>query len=553
MRIFFFFFFLIEVNFLSIQQVMDSLACNEHVILLEHKSGINTRMFNNLILTSSHHLEVLFFLQKYFERRDNEAEFAGMLEEHAISKNSLSVRFANKDDAMKNVIKLIQKKDKQKKEDKFREVERQRKVAARLRGTAECTSPGCYGSCTICSKRAKAKRIRVKVYRTIVMRKQHERLAVAFELRIPLVLACLRDVLYVFVTMHYDKQLGDFTKYLNWIDHPDLAEFATKNSKRVFMCTASKKVTQRSTRGLHPDSPNDDFYDCNIDDYDFLMGGLYKKGKKVSSKMPIETKLQSIKKFATFSVEMTSEYAELQWAVKTTSHTQNSVLAKKSECPPDLSIAEFINFGSLRADGHRLQYLNLYRAISDEGLSFETRSVLALVMQTLWEAGPEPTTENWYRESNYDITNLSFVGEMSTLLEEYIERQQRNWRNPLKLMMATITVCRMFEINSDPVMARRLADVLQKFRSTAITWIGNIKKTISESNANDTNRGYANITDVAICGILTYSANRSHMHFDLIFQNGAEANSAVKAWLVFNDTLNHYNALSKSASQVCVE
>lgn len=69
-----------------------------------------------------------------------------------------------------------------------------------------------------------------------------------------------------------------------------------------------------------------------------------------------------------------------------TQHWQNNVLAKQSQCHRDLSIAEYISFGSLRADGHRLQLRNIYRAIETDALSFQNKSVMLLILAALWEA-----------------------------------------------------------------------------------------------------------------------------------------------------------------------
>lgn len=515
------------------------------------------QMFDHLILTSSHHMELAFRLQKYFKIRNDEADHPGLLEEEAISKYSFSARYAALNEDMLQTIKLIGKKDEKKKEEKRIQYDKTRAEAAKLREGGDCTTLSCNGYCDKCKLKRAYDRLRVKVYRSIWMRETHERNALAFELRIPIAFACLRDVLYLFVTTHYDSQLKDWPKCLNWCDHAELSEFALKNrTQNVSLGTTSKKLNQRTQRGceLHPEKSFDEFIDTDISDYNFLMCGKKEKQTKAfCSKMPIKTKFQSIKKFVTFSVQKLSEYAKLQWALESTAHTQNSVLAKKSDCPPDLSIAEYINFGSLRADGHRLQHRNLYRVLSDEGLSFETPSVLALVMQTLWEAGPETKINYWYRESNDDFVDDDFVQAMADLLEAYIERQQCNWRHPLKLMVAIIIVCRMFEINSDMTVAGRLAKVLLKFRLTAIKWIANIKVKISESNTDGTNRDelYANVTDVAICGALTFFVNRHHVHFSKIFHNTDEY-SAVKAWLLFNDTINHYNALCQNNPQVFI-
>lgn len=53
---------------------------------------------------------------------------------------------------------------------------------------------------------------------------------------------------------------------------------------------------------------------------------------------------------------------------------------------------------------------------------------------------------------------------------------------------------------------------------------------------------YANLMDVAICGILTYFVNRHHKYFDNVFASASEY-SAVYAWLHFTATINHNNSL----------
>lgn len=496
-------------------------------------------MFDDLILPSSDQLQTLFNLQQYFEVRNGSAKYPGLLEEDKISENSFSARFARADEKMAKLNEQIRLKDKKRREEKYAQVTRARTKHVNANG----------------------KRPKVTMYRSIIMREQYQQDALVFELQIPHVFACLRDMLYIFATKFYSR-LSNWKKCISWNEHPDLKEFSRKFKSEefpvqqiVFFGISCEQLNKTPFRGkaLDPSSCSlDQFIDDEISDYNFVIyGNMGTAEKRSFTKMPTNTKNQSVKRLVTFNVEKSSAYENLQWALDSTRHTQNRILATKSKCPADLSIAEYIAFGSLRADGHRLQYFNLYRAISDESLSFETPSVLALIMQTLWEIGPEPKTIAWYRESNEELTNAEFVQSTADLLEAYIERQQRNWRNPLKMVVATLIVCRMFEINTDPGVADRLAGVLLKFRLTAITWIGHIKNEITGSGSNDSNPTelYANVTDVAICGVLTYFVNRHHKHINYIFESAAEY-SAVRAWLGFVDTIGRYNTLCRSHPQV---
>lgn len=503
-------------------------------------------MFDNLIVTSSLHLDGLIKLQKYFVDRYDAARFPGLLEEDEITELSFSARFAEQDAEMIETKKLIHRMDANNMEKKRKEVAQQRGQIGVLRSSAATKTCNCNNnSCAKCKIQREILNYKIEIYRCSLMPDPMLQNAVVFELRIPDVIACLRDVLYLFVTKHHDETVGNWPKCISWVEHRTLKTYSTGCAKNVFLGTNSKYLNRRSTRGtdnfIHPDSADGEFIDKHTSDYNCLMCGKVasKPPKKVFTKMPTKTKSQSIKKFVTFSVEKSSVYENLQWTLESTMHTQNKVLATQSECPPDLSIAEYINFGSLRADGHRLQLRNLYRVISDESLSFETPSVLALVMQTLWEAGPATM---WYRESNEDFVNVDFVQAMTDLLDAYTQRQQSNWRNPLKLVVATLVVCRMFEMNSDAGIADRLAEVLLKFRSIATTWISLIENAISERQSDKTNPIELNaiLMDVAICGTLTYFVNRHHIFFEKIFESTGD-HSPVFAWLKFNNLLYRHN------------
>lgn len=53
---------------------------------------------------------------------------------------------------------------------------------------------------------------------------------------------------------------------------------------------------------------------------------------------------------------------------------------------------------------------NFVHVIETEGLSFETKLMLALVMQSLWEAGPlDSAHSQWNREEHEDYADTVFA------------------------------------------------------------------------------------------------------------------------------------------------
>lgn len=190
----------------------------------------------------------------------------------------------------------------------------------------------------------------------------------------------------------------------------------------------------------------------------------------VKRRLPSEPKNQVIEETCRFTVEESS----LQWMLNG-SHTHNQVIASQYECPQHLTLSEYKNFGLLRADGYILQLRKLYALIASESLSFETQSVQALIMQTIWQLGPDRKLQwsTWYRKAHQDFTNPDFVMEMCKLIENFIEIQKSNWKHPRKLMTIAMIAVRMYEMNYDngdqsEKVTDKIVKLLQKLRDIAM-------------------------------------------------------------------------------------
>lgn len=512
-------------------------------------------MFENLLLTSRHQMEVLQKIQEYFEKRCATSKYPGLIEEDQITKFSFAARFAKRNGEMQAIKAGIQTLDEEEIKEKLKEVEKAREKLAKDRARANKKTCVCDEEgeqyCVKCKLLKKIENFRIGVHRSLMMPEEHDQNAVAFELRIPDVIACLRDTLYVFLA-HYDQSLPTWSKQcVQWVKHDNLSDFYTGCAENLFLGTNcdyfNKRVGRTVNHSRHPDTPDSLFINKNASDYNCLICGTSETGEKVT-KMPTKTEKHSIKNFVTLSVEKLSVYKNLQWTLESTKHTQNKVLATQSECPANLSTAEYINFGLLRADGHRLQYRNLYRMIADDSLSFETPSVVALVMQTLWETGPGST--NWYREANEDFVDLGFVQALIDLLRVYIGIHRENWKNPFKLLVAILVICRLYEINSDAAVTDDLAQMLVEFRLIAQDWIERIHETIQrDCTERERSNLHSNLRDAALCGIFTYFVSQNHIYFEKIFEYAANR-SAVFTWLRFIETINNNNLLYNNGPQV---
>lgn len=154
-------------------------------------------------------------------------------------------------------------------------------------------------------------------------------------------------------------------------------------------------------------------------------------------------------------INRNTPYTNLQWTIDSLNHTQNEVLARQSECLRELALSEFINFGSLRADGNRLKFRKLFGMIETDALSFDQMPVLSLILQTIWEMGPLDDS-GFIREAYEDLSDPKFVSAMIKLLNNFINKNAGDWDRPIKLLVVAFIAVRIFELNDDENIADEL-------------------------------------------------------------------------------------------------
>lgn len=250
--------------------------------------------------------------------------------------------------------------------------------------------------------------------------------------------------------------------------------------------------------GVHPDQP---FSACTLDNQRSCI--YYGEKDDITLHIPTSIDAQStLKSGSSLGVEKGSPYEGLQWTFGIT-HTQNEVIARQFECPQSLTLGEFKNFGSLRADGHRLQLRKLYAMIETESLAFETLSVQALIMQCLWEMGPvNPNALHW-NESHQDFTDPKFALAMIELIDKFIDTQKSNWKHPLKLTITVLIAVRVFEMNDDESVADRIVQLLVKLRDIAFDWIHKVQAAMHETHAteqSDMEKLRSLLVEIAVAG-----------------------------------------------------
>ncbi|XP_031629745.1 uncharacterized protein LOC116344981 [Contarinia nasturtii] len=535
---------------LKIVMIMDEIVTSEYKLYKKYESSVNEEIFNRLLLPLHDEIEIAHEIQSYFRKRNYEKngirKRPGIMEEEP-SQMSFACQFAMNDDEIGQTLQKIKENEDQELQILRNEYNKAKKKMDDLKKRAEALDceftrtsdngkrkhkPGCAK----CELQRKIRDIRVRRYERALPDAEHNKLAVLFELQMPDEIACLRDVLCVVGSLMQKKPLTNIRIFQDWVKYEPLRKYSTSICELVFLGSKLKSaLSKRGTSRATPDTPFETFSVPNGFNLSYYANQLHLP--KVDN--------QQIDEICRFNVEESS----LQWMLNG-DHTQNEVIARQYECPQHITLGEYKNFGSLRADGHRLQLRKLYALIATEGLTFESQSVQALIMQILWQLGEirsNLASDWWCCEAHEDFTDLDFVSRMTTLLDTFIDRQKSNWKHPKKLMMAAVIAVRMFELACDTLndnnatVVEQIVELLQKLRDIAISWISKVSTAMHQCTQNQQHVAILrrNLVEIAIAGALTFYVHYEHPYFENIFEKPeAATKTPAQIWLDLLITLN---------------
>lgn len=538
------------LTILAIIQILDQMAVEEYPLLEEHNSGINPRIIQDLLLPSRDRMRVALALENYFDLRNSESKYPALNAESKVSERSFAARFAKANSEMSDLRQKILDEQTERIEKKMNVVNRGRMKVQKWReeiqglehefvkywSTYEYRTKH-EQKCKRCKLTKQITSYNIRIYERALKNEEHCQYAVAFELLIPSEISCLRDVLQFAADEFFfpTKSGKELNIQGDWIDYDQISSHKQD-------CQGQRRVNLGSYTLLYLKSHYTKIMHIDADDSAFIVNNGYNCVYYGPDKTELfnNIKKQSVKRFCTFSVDTNSPYRNLQWTLAGTSHFQNQVLASQNECAIELTLSEYVSFGSLRSDGHRLQMRNIYRALATESLSFEKESVVALILQSLWQAGPN-SGNIWIRESHEDLRDEVFASEMLELLNKYLTIQENNWKHPSKMMIAILIAIRILELNDENLIIEKAVSVLLYSRSICDDWMTRIQKAKSRCDCKEVKQIQSlrlNMVDVGICCALTFYASPKLKAFPQLWQS-TTVTSALNYWL--NATVNVNN------------
>jgi hypothetical protein len=176
---------------------------------------------------------------------------------------------------------------------------------------------------------------------------------------------------------------------------------------------------------------------------------------------------KDLRAVCTFPME--GPYRALEQYTRATIHLPNTVIASISSCPTEIPTSEYIAFAQLRS-GARTQWWNIMRAIRAQTLTFSEPSVVALVLQSIWQA--ECIGDGGlYRKAHYELQDHTFGLNIGEELSLAVKSLGRNWKQYLNLAVLIALAHRLLELSPHTDVHEKAKTTIYAARALSRDWI----------------------------------------------------------------------------------
>mgnify|MGYP000039711776 CR=1 FL=1 len=523
--------------------LLDQVACAAYPLLRKHSLGIGLSLnLDTLFLATVKHKKHLEKVEAYL--REREEAGGPCILNNKVSRESFSVKFAARDNDMQRVLNEIEAQCAQNQANKRKESSEAKQRYNSLMGYVAIHNCTCtYHSnryqnwkeeCTRCEKEKEARNIEIYYYEKLLPPDPSMQRAVVFYLRQPVTLSCHQDSFVMFAAWVCDEQLF---REEDWSGHwkIQLPQWASARCGMLHLGSTRKKITQShyGSSSAHVTKSTDFIVDNG---YNTVL-----MDDKGYSLVNIEGWKWNIMHHTTMIVEE-GPYKTLECFYNSFDHSENDVIADKSQASEQLSLREFEAVGTLRA-GSAFQLVRLVHGIAQRNFSLDREDIVSLLRCVLWQAGPRTNETDWLRKSFQVLKTRGIAAEICQQLQEVLCSCRENWGNQNSLL-SVLCIARAlldhFAAENNAEASQACANIMLECRNIAYDWIQRLMKT-SNGCTNDQEMQFFQIrmADIAVIGTLSFSAHHSvfstaehvayWVYFRAVFQDNSSPNQFAHA------------------------
>ena len=363
--------------------------------------------------------------------------------------------------------------------------------------------------CRKCSLERQARSIQIDVHEWPLSENPNEAMATVFELKCPTPFGVWRTtthkLLFDICTPSQDRVKSGANPSVSLGNYPGLRMYyqePPRQAQRIALASSTKSFLQSHYRSTSIPTTMQSVCVNNG-----LRLALFDSSKNVWASGCFAD--VSITDICTFQIQSSSPYKCLQYAIDTTTHTANDVIANQSECHKDINLHEYIAFASLRAGG-RLQWLNIARELPARTLTFRCEEVASLLKQAAWHIGPLSNRCEW--DWHKELENAQFGSVLLDELDDLMQNIKANWLEATSMRTIIILTSRLLASTTLPSVIDRACLILRKGRDVVLGWMRQLTKQLQENeDENGTGDIQQNLCEIAITCRSTYDVDPVHV------------------------------------------
>ncbi|KAH8997170.1 hypothetical protein EDB86DRAFT_3076760 [Lactarius hatsudake] len=508
------------LTILDLWKALDTLTIRRCPLIRSYSPEIPRDFLHPLLLHRSGSLRRSELIEKYILQRHGEASYATSIFSDHATESSFAVRYYRDSPQLQRLYTDIDQRAQREREEKRAELRALNKEWESLKdvaSTMEHTDHSWGGATSL-------------VHEWPLPQATLQAQFVVFELSPPRAFSTWREITYKIL---YDIGMPNATDRAE----PKLLLDNYSGLRHWAVCHDFHRITIASTTKSFSDQTHYKSVQIPADVSDVLLnnGLSFKLFDRASASWAAGPFASTVADACTPPIPTSTPYSELHSFVSGTHHTSNEIIAAQADCPPELSLHEYMAFAGLRS-GPRLQWLNILRDIPSPSLSFCREEVHTLITQAAWQLGPlSDGVREWHLDPGYPGFRKALLKELKALLRKV----KANWQEEVTIRTIALLTSRLLSSACGPDICQktkktRAYALLQKARSVADQWISELCSKLDNTNdeTSRTNLRRRLCTLAATC-FSTYDVCPEHVPWTL--SDESDFATAVRCAVIVHD------------------
>ncbi|KAH9164496.1 hypothetical protein EDB89DRAFT_2077996 [Lactarius sanguifluus] len=521
---------------LDLWKALDTLTIRRCPLLRSYSPEIPRDFLHPLLLHRSGSLRRAELIEKYILQRHGEASCATSIFSDHATESSFAVRYyRDHSPQFQPLYTDIDQRAQREREEKRAELRTLNKEWESLKDAASTMehtdhSWGGRRRCRKCQMDDEADGLEISVHEWPLPQTTLQAQFVVFELSPPRAFSTWREITYKIL---YDIGMPNATDRVK----PKLLLDNYSGLRHWAVCHDYHRITIASATKSFSDQTHYKSVQIPADVSDVLLnnGLSFKLFDRASESWAAGPFASTVADACTPPIPTSTPYRELHSFVSGTHHTSNEIIAAQADCPPELSLHEYMAFAGLRS-GPRLQWSNILREIPSPSLSFRREEVHTLITQAAWQLGPlSDGVREWHLDPGYPGYRKALLKELKALLR----RVKANWLEEVTIRTIALLTSRLLSSARGPDICQktkktRAYALLQKARSVADQWISELCSRLDNTNdeTSRTNLRRRLCTLAATC-FSTYDVCPEHVPWTL--SDDSDFATAVRCAVIVHD------------------